>query len=132
MNASLQHLLSPRSIAIVGASEDFSRINGRPLKFLLEKRYAGGIYPVYPKYQSIAAIPCYPNAVAIPGPVELAIVAVPAGAAQSVVDELAAAGVKAILNFAPARLETPLGVKVRNVDLAVDLGVLSFFVTGKK
>ena len=56
----------------------------------------------------------------------------PAAAAQQVVDELAAAGVKAILNFAPARLETPPGVKVRNVDLAVDLGVSSFFVTGKK
>jgi redox-sensing transcriptional repressor len=64
--------------------------------------------------------------------IQIAIVAVPAPAAQEIVDELAAAGVKAILNFAPARLETPPGVKVRNVDLAVDLGVLSFFVTGKK
>ena len=64
--------------------------------------------------------------------IRIAIVAVPAAAAQSVVDGLAEAGVKAILNFAPARLETPAGVKIRNVDLAVDLGVLSFFVTGKK
>lgn len=62
----------------------------------------------------------------------IAIVAVPANAAQEVVNELVAAGVKAILNFAPARLENPPGVKIRNVDLAVDLGVLSFFVTGKK
>jgi redox-sensing transcriptional repressor len=40
--------------------------------------------------------------------------------------------VQAILNFAPVKLEAPPGVKIRNVDLAVDLGVLSFFVTGKK
>jgi len=64
--------------------------------------------------------------------IRIAIVTVPAAAAQEVVDELVAAGVKAILNFAPARLEGPSGVKIRNVDLAVDLGVLSFFVTGKK
>jgi redox-sensing transcriptional repressor len=64
--------------------------------------------------------------------IRIAIVAVPAASAQEVVDELVAAGVKAILNFAPVRLEGPPGVKIRNVDLAVDLGVLSFFVTGKK
>ena len=64
--------------------------------------------------------------------IRIAIVAVPAAAAQEVVNELVSAGVKAILNFAPARLEGPPGVKIRNVDLAVDLGVLSFFVTGKK
>ncbi len=64
--------------------------------------------------------------------IKIAIVAVPAGAAQDVVNELVAAGVKAILNFAPARLDPPPGVKIRNVDLAVDLGVLSFFVTGKR
>jgi redox-sensing transcriptional repressor len=64
--------------------------------------------------------------------IRIAIVAVPAAAAQEVVNELVGAGVKAILNFAPARLEGPPGVKIRNVDLAVDLGVLSFFVTGKK
>jgi redox-sensing transcriptional repressor len=64
--------------------------------------------------------------------IQIAIVAVPAPSAQQVVDQLIAAGVKAILNFAPSRLESPPGVKIRNVDLAVDLGVLSFFVTGKK
>ena len=64
--------------------------------------------------------------------IRIAIVAVPAAAAQEVVDELVGAGVKAILNFAPVRLEGPPGIKIRNVDLAVDLGVLSFFVTGKK
>ena len=64
--------------------------------------------------------------------IRIAIVAVPAAAAQEVVNDLVEVGVKAILNFAPARLESPPGVKIRNVDLAVDLGVLSFFVTGKK
>ena len=64
--------------------------------------------------------------------IQIAIVAVPANAAQEVVNELVEGGVKAILNFAPTQLEGPPDVKIRNVDLAVDLGVLSFFVTGKK
>ena len=64
--------------------------------------------------------------------IRIAIVAVPATAAEDVVEALVDAGVQAILNFAPVKLEAPEGVKIRNVDLAVDLGVLSFFVTGKK
>ena len=64
--------------------------------------------------------------------IQIAIVTVPAGAAQEVVNDLVGGGVKAILNFAPTQLEGPPDVKIRNVDLAVDLGVLSFFVTGKK
>lgn len=64
--------------------------------------------------------------------IKIAIVAVPGGAAAEVVDALTDAGVQAILNFAPVKLESRPEVKIRNVDLAVDLGVLSFFVTGKK
>ena len=64
--------------------------------------------------------------------IRIAIVAVPAGAAAEVVDSLVSAGVQAILNFAPVKLESRPDVKIRNVDLAVDLGVLSFFVTGRK
>jgi len=64
--------------------------------------------------------------------IKIAIVAVPAAAAEEVVDSLVKAGVQAILNFAPIKLESRPGIKIRNVDLAVDLGVLSFFVTGEK
>jgi len=64
--------------------------------------------------------------------IKIAIVAVPAPAAEEVVESLVKAGVQAILNFAPVKLEGRPGVKIRNVDLAVDLGVLSFFVTGTK
>ena len=57
MTVSMKHLLAPRSIAIIGASQDFSRISGRPLKFLIDKNYAGAIYPVNPKYAAIAGAP---------------------------------------------------------------------------
>ena len=58
--------------------------------------------------------------------IEMVIVAVPAEAAQSVVDRVVKAGVKAILNFAPVRLRLPRGVALRNVDLTLEMEGLSF------
>jgi redox-sensing transcriptional repressor len=60
--------------------------------------------------------------------VKLAIVAVPAAVAQQVVNELTAAGIQAILNFAPVILDVPDKVVVNNVDLAVELENLSYFI----
>ena len=60
--------------------------------------------------------------------VKLAILAVPASVAQQVCNELAAAGVQAVLNFAPVVLEVPEQVVVNNVDLAVELENLSYFI----
>ena len=58
--------------------------------------------------------------------IKIAMVAVPAAAAQSVADLLVEAGVTAILNFAPAQFTVPEGVKVQNVDLSVLLKTLSY------
>jgi redox-sensing transcriptional repressor len=60
--------------------------------------------------------------------VKLAILTVPAAVAQQVVNELVAAGIMAILNFAPVVLEVPENVIVNNVDLAVELENLSYFI----
>jgi redox-sensing transcriptional repressor len=58
--------------------------------------------------------------------VKLAIMAVPAEAAQAVADQLVAAGIRGILNFAPTSLAVPESVAVQSVDLAVQLEQLSF------
>jgi redox-sensing transcriptional repressor len=60
--------------------------------------------------------------------VEIAAIAVPAAAAQSVVDLVVEAGVRAILNFSPGALRVPRGAKLKNVDLTVSLESLSFFL----
>jgi redox-sensing transcriptional repressor len=56
----------------------------------------------------------------------IAVIAVPADAAQHVCDEVVAAGIRSILNFAPTVLSVPDGVEVRKVDLAVELQILAF------
>ena len=61
--------------------------------------------------------------------VKLAILCVPGEAAQEVTNELVAAGVQGILNFSPTVLEVPEAVTVNNVDLALELENLSYFVS---
>jgi redox-sensing transcriptional repressor len=60
--------------------------------------------------------------------IRIAVIAVPATAAQSVVDTVAAAGIRAILNFSPGALKVPDGVKLKSMDLTVSLESLSFFL----
>jgi redox-sensing transcriptional repressor len=60
--------------------------------------------------------------------VEIAAIAVPAAAAQSVVDLVVDVGIRAILNFSPGALRVPRGAKLKNVDLTVSLESLSFFL----
>ena len=58
----------------------------------------------------------------------IAVVAVPAEAAQDAINTAAAAGVRAILNFSPGAVKVPRGVKVKSMDLTVSLESLSFFL----
>jgi redox-sensing transcriptional repressor len=60
--------------------------------------------------------------------VDVAVIAVPARAAQSVLNQITSAGVKAVLNFAPARLRARAGVKLKTVDLTIQLESLSYFL----
>jgi redox-sensing transcriptional repressor len=60
--------------------------------------------------------------------IQIAILAVPAEAAQSVTEKLAAAGIKAVLNFAPSRIRPPRELRLKNVDLSIELETLSFYL----
>ncbi|MBL7084627.1 MAG: redox-sensing transcriptional repressor Rex [Candidatus Omnitrophica bacterium] len=64
--------------------------------------------------------------------VSIGIVATPAKGAQEVADKLIKAGVECILNFAPATLNVPENIKVKDVDLSRELETLSYFLVNKK
>ncbi|MCP1673630.1 acetyltransferase [Natronocella acetinitrilica] len=102
----LEQMLSPQSIALVGASKNLNKLNGRPLKFLLEKGYAGRIFPINPNYESIADLPCYPAVSAVPEPVDLAVVMVPARLVPDTMRDLASASVPAAVVFSSGFSET--------------------------
>ncbi|VTU26335.1 acetyl coenzyme A synthetase (ADP forming), alpha domain [Variovorax sp. PBS-H4] len=95
----VKRLIHPRSIAVIGASADFGKINGRPLKHLLEKGYAGRILPVNPKYREIGGLPCHPDIDSLPEAADLAIVAVPAAEVLGAVEALGRRGIRAAVIF---------------------------------
>jgi len=72
-----------------------------------------------------------PQILAEQAEIKMAIIATPAKAAQEVVNKLIEGGVKAILNFAPVRIIVPARVKLRNVDLSIELEALSYFLGDK-
>ncbi len=95
----LEPLFHPRSVAIIGASADLTRISGRPIRFLLNHKYGGEILPVNPKYQEIAGLKCYPEIGAIPGEVDVALIGLPAEAVPGILSQCIAKGVKSAVIF---------------------------------
>ncbi len=95
----LDPLFYPASIAIIGASQNMIKPSGIPLALLLLYEYAGRVYPVNPKYSQLGGWKCYPEISAVPDPVDLAIIAVPAAATMGVLQQCAASGVKTAIVF---------------------------------
>lgn len=95
----LEPLFHPKSVAIVGASADLTRITGRPIKFLLNHKYPGKIFPVNPKYQEIAGLKCYPGIQAIPEEVDVALIGLPAEVVPDTLCQCLAKGVKSAIIF---------------------------------
>jgi len=95
----IERMLHPRAVAIIGASADLAKVNGRPLKHLVDKGYTGRILPVNPKYREIAGLACYPDIASLPGQVDVAVVAVPAGEVVACIQALGARGVPAAVVF---------------------------------
>jgi acyl-CoA synthetase (NDP forming) len=92
-HVSFERLFHPRGIAIVGASADLGRIGGHPIKALKSAGYAGGIFPVNPKYPELHGLTCYPDVAAIREPCDLAIIAVPAAATPAAIRDCGRAGI---------------------------------------
>jgi acetate---CoA ligase (ADP-forming) len=95
----LDDLLTPKSTAIVGASNDPARIGGRPVFLLKEFGYQGVIYPVNPKYEEVQGIKAYPSLSGIPGEVDFALIAVPAKSVIDIVREAVTKRVKTVIIF---------------------------------
>jgi len=103
---SLEEVLQPRSVAVVGASavthESFA--TGFPVGTgyvycMKDMGFPGPIYPVNPKYQEVLGLKCYPDLLAIPGPVDHVIVSIPAEEVPELMDQCIQKGVRSIQLF---------------------------------
>lgn len=95
----IRALFKPRSVAVLGASDDPGKIGGRPIRYLLENGFEGKILPVNPGRDTVQGLKAYPSVGAVSDPVDLAIIALPARLVVNAVQECADAGVRSLIVF---------------------------------
>ncbi len=95
--AGLDAFFKADGVAVIGASEDITKIGGRPVQLLRKYGYAGAIYPVNPKGGTVQGLQAYASVLDTPTAPELAIVAVPAPATLQAVRECARRGVRGVI-----------------------------------
>ena len=102
--SAIRSMLAPKVVAVVGASEDESKFGGRLFGNVLRFGFAGRIYPINPTRPQVSGLTAYKAIRDVPEAIDVAALAVPAHQLQAVVEECAAAGVKAAIvitsNFA--------------------------------
>lgn len=90
----LEGLLQPRSVAVVGASDQPGNLGGRAVMLLRKFGFPGEVWPVNPKRDTVAGVRCHPTLGALPRPADLAIIAVSAERTLAVVRHCVAAGIR--------------------------------------
>jgi acyl-CoA synthetase (NDP forming) len=95
-HSNLDKLLSPRSIAIVGASQRSDAIGSRVINNLRAMGFPGAIYPVNPRYTEVCGLPCYASLSALPEQVDAVFLGVPASSGPDLLEQAADAGVDAV------------------------------------
>ena len=93
-------LLAPRVVVVVGASDDVTRIGGRPIAAMRRAGFAGRILPVNPKRDTVQGLPCHATVADLPERPDAALIAVPAKLVPDVIRDLGAAGCAAATMFA--------------------------------
>jgi acyl-CoA synthetase (NDP forming)/GNAT superfamily N-acetyltransferase len=95
--ASLRHVLAPESVAVIGASRKPGSVGGSILRNIVGAGYAGRVYAVNPRAREIGGTACLPSVSALPEPVDLAVVSVPAPAVLPVAEECGQRGAAALV-----------------------------------
>jgi len=123
----MKTFFQPDSIAVIGASPRENSLGGQLVVNLLYG-YKGRIYPVNPNYDEILGLTTYPDIEAIPGPVELAIIIVPAPAVPETIEACSRKGVRRIIIESAGFAETgPVGRVLQERCLAVARAPLPCF-----
>ena len=95
----LKEIMSPKSIAIVGASDNKTRIGGRPLSNMIEKGFSGEIYPINPNRDTVQGIKAYSSLLDVKDDLDFILVAVPSKIVVSVLEEAVIKKAKTALIF---------------------------------
>ncbi|KQY64075.1 MULTISPECIES: GNAT family N-acetyltransferase [unclassified Nocardioides] len=105
-SASIEKFFNARSVAVVGASRRQTTIGQALVRNLITGDFTGVVYAVNPTSEAVSGLPAYSSVTEIPGPVDVAIVAVPATSVQDVVLDCAAKGVHGLIVISSGFAET--------------------------
>jgi acetyl coenzyme A synthetase (ADP forming)-like protein len=118
--AAMRAFLEPRSVAVIGASRRRGTVAGELFHNLLAAGFNGPVYPVNPRAPVVQSVLAYPSILEVPGPVDLAVLALPASAVVQAARECAAKGVRGIVVISAGFAETgPDGAQRQHELLAV-------------
>jgi acetyl coenzyme A synthetase (ADP forming)-like protein len=117
MLPSLDPILRPRSVAVVGASRQPNTIGWQIVDNLLRYGFQGSVYPINPKAEFIHSIPAYPTVSAVGRPVDLAIITVPKEHVLPAVQDCVAAGVRGLVVISAGFKEVGAAGLARERDL---------------
>ncbi|TET25142.1 MAG: GNAT family N-acetyltransferase, partial [Candidatus Bathyarchaeum sp.] len=95
--ASLQALLKPHSIAVIGASHRQATIGNKLFHNILHQEFRGVVYPVNPNAEAVAAVKTYSSVLDIPGDIDMAVVITPAETVQAVMEQCGQKGVRGVV-----------------------------------
>ena len=122
----IEPLLAPRSVALIGASDDPSKTAGRPLRFLRNAGFAGTIYPVNPRRATVLGEKAWPSLDKLPEVPDHAYVLVPTESVVETVRDCAKAGIKVATILASGFAEAgDVGVSRENHlrEIAAETGI---------
>jgi acyl-CoA synthetase (NDP forming)/GNAT superfamily N-acetyltransferase len=94
---SIERMLTPASVAVIGASTDPKKIGHVVFANLMAYGFAGPVYPVHPEARHVGGVRAYPTVLDVPDQVDLAVVAVPAAGVIDVVDQCGRKGVRGVV-----------------------------------
>ncbi len=110
--ARLRTVLDPRSVAVIGASENPNKIGGRPLLYLSRFGFKGKVYPINPKRSEAQGFKAYPNLAALPETPEVVVIVVPGELAVEGVEECARSGVQVAIVMASSGVDRREAVRL--------------------
>ncbi|TML87413.1 MAG: GNAT family N-acetyltransferase [Actinobacteria bacterium] len=103
---SVERLLRPRSIAVIGAGRRRGTIGHEILRNLLDGDFAGPVYPVHPTAPHVASVRAYPSVIDVPDDVDVAVIVVPASQVLEVVEQCATKRVRGLVVISAGFAET--------------------------
>ncbi|MFI4875267.1 MAG: CoA-binding protein, partial [Blastopirellula sp. JB062] len=102
----LSKIFHPKSVAIIGASRTAGSVGNTVVKNLIDGEFAGKIYPINPKYDSIEDLPAFGKVADLPEAPDLAVVCIPAASVPSLIHEIGEKGTRGVVIISAGFRET--------------------------